>query len=119
MRSLLPLLLAAVVLLVAPAGASAATSGTLVGTVNSNMTITLKTRAGARVTSVRAGSTWNVVVHDNANAHNFRLSGPGFSRQTRLSFVGTQTWTVTFRAGTWTYLCTEHPDTMRGTLRAR
>ena len=117
MRILLPLLAALALLLAAPAAASA---GTLYGEVKSDMTIVLKNAAGARVNTVRAGSTWTVVVRDRSNAHNFRLTGPGFAgRQTGIAFQGNQTWTITFRRGTWTYLCTEHPDMMRGTVRAR
>lgn len=116
MRLLLPLLASIALLLAAPAAASA---GTLIGEVKPDRSIVLKTQAGVRVQTVRAGSTWTVVVRDRTNAHNFRLTGAGFARQTGIAFQGNQTWTVTFRAGTWTYLCTEHPETMRGTLRAR
>jgi len=110
------LLLALVALLAVPSAASAAT---LVGEVGPGSTIVLRTQTGVRVQTVRAGSTWTIVVRDRSTAHNFRLAGPGFARQTSLAFTGTATWTVTFRAGTWRYVCVPHADHMSGSVRAR
>lgn len=115
MTRLLPLALVAMLLTV-PATASAAT---LVGEAGPGVTINLRTQSGVRVQTVRAGSTWTIVVRDRSAHHNFRLVGPGFARQTSLAFVGTQTWTVRFRAGTWRYHCVPHADFMAGSLRAR
>jgi hypothetical protein len=112
-RLLLPVL--AFAALAAPSPAAA---GTLIGEVGPGQSIILKTRAGVRVQSVRAGSTWTIIVRDHSTEHDFKLTGPGFSRMTTLAFVGTRTWTVTFAAGTWRYVCTAHPDMMRGSLRA-
>lgn len=112
--ALLLLALAAMLLSAAPSAQAA----TFVATVGPGHTISLRTQSGSLVRSVRAGTTHTIVVRDRARDHNFRLAGPGYARQTTVSGVSTQRWTVRFRRGTWTYLCGPHPVSMRGSLRA-
>jgi plastocyanin len=88
----------------------------LVATVGPGATITLRTASGQRVRRLRRG-TYSIVVRDRSRSHNFRLTGPGVRRATRVGFVGTVTWRVTLRAGTYRYLCDPHARAMRGSFR--
>lgn len=112
---LIALAAAAALALGLSAPASAATR--LVATVGPGFTITL-TKAGKRVTTLRPG-TYTITVRDRSAVHNFRLRGLGFNRATGIARVGTFTWTVRLRVGTYRYLCDPHADTMRGSFRVR
>ena len=88
---------------------------TLKGTVGPGFTITL-TKGGAKVTKLKAG-TYKVVVTDRADFHDFHLRGPGVNKATGVSASGSATWTVTLKAGKYTYVCDPHVSTMKGTFR--
>jgi plastocyanin len=87
----------------------------LTGTVGPAFTITLK-KGGAKVSKVSHGR-YTIVVRDRSSIHNFHLSGPGLSKKTGVSFVGTKTWTVTLKKGTYKYVCDPHAASMRGSFR--
>jgi plastocyanin len=56
------------------------------------------------------------VVRDLASVHNFHLRGPGVNKKTSLARRVTVTWTLTLRAGTYRFVCDNHPD-LRGSFR--
>jgi plastocyanin len=92
---------------------------TLRGTVGPTPTISLRTSAGRKVASVRAGR-YRIVVRDRSRMHNFHLTGRGVNKRTAVRFVGTATWVVTFRRGqTYRYVCDPHRQRMKGSFRAR
>ena len=101
--------------LVVAAPATAATK--LVATVGPGATITLK-KAGKKVTLLPAGR-YTITVQDKSSFHNFSLSGPAVKTSTTVGFVGTKTWTVTLRKGTYRYVCVPHSLSMRGSFRVR
>ena len=110
--------LAASAALAVPALSSAATPR-LSGVVGPGETITLKTAAGKRVTSLKAG-TYRITIRDRSSDHNYFISGPGLRKQlTGVSFVGTKTVTVRFKRGTYRFVCTPHADDMHGGFRVR
>lgn len=90
----------------------------LVATVGPGATIALRTTAGRRVQRLRPGR-YVITVRDRSRAHNFRLRGPGVTRATRTSFVGTVTWRVTLRRGTYRFRCDPHARAMRGSFVVR
>jgi plastocyanin len=110
----LSLVLAAAALL-APAPA-AADNPRLVGSVGPGPTISLLGADGARVTSLAAG-TYDLVVTDRSEEHNFHLSGPGVDVSTDVELTGTKTFTITVRDGAYTFVCDPHASTMRGSFR--
>lgn len=107
---------AGVALLASPTAAFAQTR--LVANVGANdaFVITLTDAAGARVTDIPAG-TYEIQVNDHSEHHNFHLTGPGVDQATQVGFIGSVTWTVTFRdASRYTYVCDPHSGQMRGTF---
>jgi plastocyanin len=86
--------------------------------VGPGFTVSVRTLAGARVTSTARGRV-NLTVRDRSRAHNFHLIGPGINRRTSLAFVGTQTWQLTLRPGLYRFLCDPHALRMRGSFRVR
>ena len=84
----------------------------LTGTVGPGFTITLKSRAKSVKTLVP--SKYSLVINDRSNIHNFHLTGPGVNKKTTVAFTGTTRWTLTLRAGTYTYLCDPHATAMMG-----
>ena len=123
MRSLARLLhvtiiASAVAVAAALSATPAAAAPTLIyANVGPGYSITLKTAGGVAIRTLRAGRAYTVVVKDQSGIHNFRLTGAGVSRATGIAFVGTVRWNVTFRAGTYTYVCDPH-ESMTGTVRA-
>src|SRR3954454_22746648 len=103
--------LTAVLALAVPGAAHA--DGTLVGTVGPGFSIGLTGPDGKAVTQLVAG-TYTVLVHDQADIHNFHLSGPGVNEATDVEGTGDTTWTVTLQNGTYTFVCDAHPTTMKG-----
>lgn len=95
-----------------PAGAD---NPQLVASVGPGFTISLKDASGNDVRSLEPG-TYDVVVHDLAAFHNFHLTGPGVNEATDIAGSGDTTWTVTFTAGTVTFRCDPHPDSMKGSF---
>lgn len=110
---LLSLALAAALL--APAVASAA-NPQLFASVGPGFAISLTDGDGSRVTQLDPG-TYDVVVDDQADEHNFHLRGPGVDRFTDVSFVGKVTWTVTLGDGSYSFVCDPHASSMRGTFK--
>ena len=97
--------------LAVPGLAPAATrANTLTATDGPGFTITLSK------TSVKAG-TYTIVVHDKSNIHNFHLVGPGVNKLTSVPWVGTKTWTVKLKTGTYKFVCDPHATIMKGVLR--
>jgi plastocyanin len=93
------------------AGASAtASAGKLVGTDGPGFTITLSAK------SVKAGA-YTITVKDKSNIHNFHLIGPGVNKKTSVGAVGTFTWKVTLKKGTYRFICDPHASFMKGTLK--
>lgn len=86
----------------------------LSGRVGPGTAITLTNAAGKRVTRVKAGR-YRITVRDVSRTQNFHLSGPGVNRKTGVPFRGTTTWTVTLRAGRYTYR-SDTSKRVRGTL---
>jgi plastocyanin len=95
------------------AGPTAAENPQLVGTVGPDFTIGLANASGARVSHLDPG-TYDLVVHDLADIHNFHLFGPGVDVSTDIDFVGDKTFTVTFKDGNYTYVCDPHGTAMIG-----
>jgi plastocyanin len=59
--------------------------------------------------------TYTIKVVDDAQEHNFHLTGPGVEESTDIGGYATTTWTVTFQpGGTYRFLCDAHPDFMFG-----
>ena len=90
----------------------------LVATVGPGFTISLRTPAGARVTTLTRGA-YTITVRDRSRLHNFHLIGPRINRRTTVAARGTFTWRVTLRAGRYRFVCDPHAAAMRGTLRVR
>lgn len=86
-------------------------------TVGPTATISLRTAAGARVRTLKAG-LHRIVVNDRSEFHNFHLTGPGVNLKTTVGFVGSRTWRVRVRKGaTYRYVCDPHRQQMRGSFK--
>jgi plastocyanin len=68
----------------------------------SGKAISLKTAAGGRVSSLKA-ARYRITVRDLTKADNFHLIGPGVNRKTRIGVKSTAVWTLSLRAGRYTY----------------
>jgi plastocyanin len=105
--------LAVAALLVAQAEAAAPK---LTGTVGPGFTIVLK-KGTKKVTTLMHGS-YTIVVSDKSPIHNFHLTGPGVNKSTTVSKMGTVTWKVTLKKGTYKYVCDPHvAQGMKGSFK--
>ena len=110
------LALAAALTAVSVAVASASTTATkLVGTDGPGFTITL-TKAGKKVKTLKPGK-YAISIRDKSNIHNFHLTGPGLNKKTDVGYVGSKTWTVTLKKGTYKYICDPHASVMKGSFK--
>jgi plastocyanin len=91
---------------------AAAAGGTLDGTVGPGFTIGL-TKDGTAVTTLTAG-TYTLNVDDQADIHNFHLTGPGVDVSTDVSFKGKKSFTITLTAGKYHFQCDPHSSSMNG-----
>jgi plastocyanin len=104
-------LLGTIAALAVPGLASAAArTNTLIGTDGPGFTITMNKK------TVKAG-TYTIIIHDKSNIHNFHLTGPGVNKLTSVPKLGTTTWKVTLKKGTYEFVCDPHAAIMKGTLK--
>ena len=115
MRYFQYVLLAAAGSLLLAASVQAATPTKLQAAVGPGFTITLK-KAGKKVSTLKAGS-YSIAVSDKANIHNFHLRGPGVNKDSGVGFVGSKTWKVTLKKGTYRFVCDPHAGTMKGSFK--
>jgi Copper binding proteins, plastocyanin/azurin family len=87
---------------------------TLQGSVGPGFEISL-TQDGNPVTELPAG-TYTIDVNDQADVHNFHLSGPGVDEATDVAGTGETTWTVDLQAGEYTFVCDPHASSMNGSF---
>ena len=66
---------------------------------------------GAPVERLAAGG-YTIAVDDRSSVHNVHLEGPGVSRESGLSFVGSTTWDVTLSDGVHTVVSDPQADTL-------
>ena len=90
-----------------------ASGNTLQASVGPGFEISLKDSNGQDVTSLAAG-TYTITVDDQSDAHNFHLTGEGIDEMTDVSGTGMDTWTVTFKAGSYHFQCDPHSSSMKG-----
>ena len=110
MRALFVASVSALVLVVA-VPAVAATTPTFKGTVGPGFTITMAKKP------TQAGRV-SIVVADKSSIHNFHLTGPGVNVKTSVSAIGTKTFTVTLKKGTYKFICDPHTF-MKGSFTVR
>ncbi len=102
--------LAAAAALLMAASALAATP-VFKGTVGPGFTITMSSKP------TKAG-TVKIVVNDKSSIHNFHLTGPGVNVKTTVSAIGTKTFTVKLKKGTYKFICDPHPF-MKGSFTVK
>jgi plastocyanin len=112
MKFLALAVIAAAAIAVSSAGAA---TGKLAGTVGPGFTISLK-QAGKAVKTLKAG-TYTITVQDKSNIHNFHLTGPGVNKKTSVGALGTTTWKVTLKKGTYKFVCDPHATIMKGSFK--
>jgi plastocyanin len=98
--------LLAALALVGP-GSASGDNPQLFGTVEGVITITFLDANGVPVTQLDPG-TYDIVVHDRSDQHNFHLSGPGVDLKTETNEIVDVTWTVTFVEGRYVFQCDPH-----------
>ena len=89
--------------------ASGSASGTLTGSVGPGFEISMAE------STVPAG-TYTLTVDDQASIHNFHFTGDGVDVSTDVSGTGEESFTVTLKPGTYTFVCDPHSSQMKGTL---
>ena len=87
----------------------------LFGSVGPAFVISLRDAQGNRVTRLDPG-TYDIEVRDQSEEHNFHLSGPEVNRLTAVEELGTETWTVSFTDGRYTFVCDPHSSSMGGSF---
>ena len=92
-----------------------ANGNTLTASVGPGFEISLTGADGADVTTLTAG-TYTIDVDDQSDIHNFHLTGTGVDESTEVSEVETETWDVTFEAGTYEFVCDPHASQMNGSF---
>ena len=108
--------LLAVVVLVAFAAASAyAADGTLNGSVGPGFTIRLLGPDGFPVKHLDVG-TYQLVIDDRSEEHNFHLTGPGVDESTGVEEIGSRTVTINLKDGRYRFVCDPHSGTLNGTF---
>jgi plastocyanin len=90
-----------------------ASGNTLQASVGPGFEISLKDSNGQDVKSLAAG-TYTITVDDQSDAHDFHLTGEGVDETTDVSGTGMETWTVTFKAGSYHFQCDPHSSSMNG-----
>jgi hypothetical protein len=87
----------------------------LVGEVGKNdaFAISLSDDQGNPITNLAAG-TYKLTVHDDSSIHDFHLTGAGVSVLTSVGDTGVKTYTVTFKPGTYNFVCDPHASQMNG-----
>jgi plastocyanin len=87
----------------------------LVGEVgkNDSFAISLKDDQGQDITNLAAG-TYSLKVEDLSAIHNFHLSGSGIDASTDVGAKTTKTFSVTFKPGTYSFVCDPHASSMHG-----
>jgi plastocyanin len=105
------------VLALVPHAPAASTPVTLRGTVGPGFTINV-TLAGKKVTQLKRGVLYRLVVADRSSIHNFHLRGPGLDRViTTVGLTGTKSLVFTARKGSYRYVCDPHSAVMHGGFR--
>jgi plastocyanin len=99
-------------------GSAQAKTTKLIGTVGPGFTITLKTTAGKKVTTLKPGA-YAIEVTDKASIHNFHLRGPGVNKMTGVAGTGKTTFRVMLKKGTYRYVCDPHSTTLKGSFTVR
>ncbi len=79
-----------------------AATPTFKGTDGPGFTITMASKP------TKAGAI-KLVIADKSKVHNFHLTGPGVNVKTTVPFVGTKTFNVTLKKGTYKFICDPHP----------
>jgi hypothetical protein len=79
----------------------------LTGAIGPGAKLSLKPTSG-----LSAGKA-KLAISDASATDGFKLSGPGVTRSTGVAFRGKVTWTVTLKAGTYTYSSVKHPTLKR------
>jgi len=102
-------LVATCLAVLAAAAPAAAATPTYKGSVGPGFTIKLAkpTKAGKAT----------IVVADKSSSHDFHLTGPGVNVKTSVGGMGTKTFTVTLKKGTYTYVCDPHKSFMKGSFK--
>jgi plastocyanin len=96
------------------AAAAPSASPKLIGKVGPGFTITLKTSAGKKVSTLKSGF-YSLVVTDASNIHNFQIEGPGLDKRvTTVNFTGKKTVRIHLRKGKYKYYCQPHESSMFG-----
>lgn len=111
--SSLAIVFTAALFLVSGGSARSTQQPTLFGTVGPDFTISLVNAQGDDVSKLDPG-TYVIQVKDLSDFHNFHLFGPGVNETTSVEGTGNATWTVTFAAGTYRFVCDAHPASMIG-----
>jgi plastocyanin len=107
----------AVAALAATGSGTAASVKTVNGTVGPGFTIAL-TMDGKNVTKLDAEVPYRLVISDRADLHDFHLSGPGFNRVlTSVEFVGTKSFMLRLKKGSYSFVCDPHSSVMHGRFR--
>jgi plastocyanin len=104
-----------VVAVAALAGPAAADTPALQANVGPGFAISLKDASGAAVTHLDPGA-YTIHVVDQSDMHNFDLTGPGVSKSTGVTDVGSEDWNVTFVDGTYRFVCDVHVTSMKGSF---
>jgi len=87
----------------------------LVGVVGHNdaFSISLTDPSGQAISNLKAG-TYSLTIKDESTIHNFHLSGDGVDKLTSVGSTSTSTFSVTFKPGTYTFVCDPHASSMHG-----
>ena len=103
--------------LLLPSALAQADNPRLVGLVGTNdaFSISLRDGSGNVVRTLDPG-TYDIAVSDRSEIHNFHLRGPGVDLSTEVGAKEEVTWTATLTDGKYTFVCDEHPTTMRGSF---
>jgi len=104
-------LIATLVTALAAALPAVAATPVFKGTVGPGFTISMATKPK------KAGKI-KLVIADKSNIHNFHLTGPGVNVKTSVSAIGTKTFTVTLKKGTYKFVCDPHLF-MKGSFTVR
>ena len=95
------------------AGGGGSSGTTLMGSVGPGFEISLKDASGNDASTLTAVD-YTIEVNDQADIHNFHLTGPGVDEMTDVSGTGTTTWHVTLEAGSYHFQCDPHASSMNG-----